>query len=774
MAGRSRSSLVQGVGEAFGGPADANVLDRQGSSLSKHSGGSKHSKQSQDAKTSAEDSKPKKKKKKKSEQDENDVGVGAEENDEPTIIVPTRLARQSGFFGAEKPEDLLAMGMEVAEAEALVMSPEYVAYVEQQETLLEEQIQKKKHEEERQRLIEAGIDPDAKAQQDDQSSESSHAHIRGEAQAAKGLERALKDCPIRTKFKPDLRRQADKMRNEQHNAELAMEMKYFAKQHKLQEGGLERIDEIPKEQKVGFFRGLYQAGSRQGNVLFNTAKDVASKGGFMKHEVVDETQWQPTVKDAEIQQGMAPGAIKAMRRARDMEAIKDMCAIGRKARQGDSDYHHMAANGQFYCGAMDPAMKKAGVVEDSDSDLSDSFASDDEQLQQDDEESALQTIKSLAERREEFLVKSGGGAVKRRQPQSHDAVFDFAEARICMPRVIPDNHAGQLVLVESDLRYGGTEGDILITTTAPRRHCMAANPNELDVLLDLKKVEEESKKQPDDPTNSLSRHNARAPPSVKDWEAWREIQRQKRIQESQAELQRARAGGGAAGGQKDDDPSAQAETGRIDSKAMAGMKDDRAQNFRRAIRQDHGKGLVVEKVTPPWDARPPPEAEELEELFKEMGIENDELLVLAAGRIPSSDEEEAGELAGPTMDQIEFSVKSCDVRERDPVEFQINVVMHREDVLMPDKLAWSFDEGAENVEGIQDESAFWGDFLLPMPGSTIVEKIRARMDNASAKMRSMFLECQTVVRGNAKPDVDETDKPSETDKPGDQPAQEDE
>lgn len=776
MPGR-RGSLVLGAGSAPGGPVDANGLDRQGSTLSKHSGGSKHSKLSKDeivTKTSGEGSKSKKKKK-KSKEDEEAAGGGAdpqgeEEEDEPEIHVPQRMARHSGFFGSERPEDLLAMGemgMDVAEAETFVQSEEYVAYVKMQERRLEEQIQKKNDEEERRRLLEAGkLIPDFG--QDDDSSDSSHAHMR-ETKTPKGMERALKECPIRTKFKPDIRREADKMRNNQVNAQLAKEMEQFAKEHNLPKDG----DEKPK--KVGFLGGLYKAGYRQGKVLFRTAKDVAYKGkDFMKHEVVDETyadllkQWPPTVKDSEVKRGLGPGAMKAMRRARDMEAIKDMCAIRRRARQGDSDYHHMTANGQFYCGAMDPAMKKAGVIVDNDSDLSDILgASDEEQPKQEDEDPALQSIKSLAERREEFLVKSNGGAVKRRPPQSHDAVFDFAEARICMPRHIPDNHAGQLVMVVPELRAGGTEGEILITTTMPRRHCMAAVPNELDVLLDMEKVEQESKKQPDDPTASISRHNARAPPSVKDWEAWREIQRQKRIEESQAELERARAGGRAVGSPKDGDqsPGAQAETGRIDSKGMlGGVQTDRSQNFRRAIRQDNYKGLVSEKITPPWDARPPPETEELEEIFNDIGMEGDELLVLAAGRIPSSDEEDAGELAGPVMDQIEFSVKSSDIRERDPVNFQIHVLMHREDVLMPAKMAWSFDEEveeAENVEGIQDESAFWGDFLLPMPGSTILEKIRARMDKTSAKMRSMFLECQTIVRGNAQPDAVEADKPAD-------------
>eukprot|EP00930_Biecheleria_cincta_P030212 TRINITY_DN20937_c0_g3_i1.p1 TRINITY_DN20937_c0_g3~~TRINITY_DN20937_c0_g3_i1.p1 ORF type:complete len:792 (+),score=219.88 TRINITY_DN20937_c0_g3_i1:179-2554(+) len=771
----SQVQRVNGVGEAPSEPAAETGLERQESELSKHSGGSKHSKPSKDAEeqeamsndaNDQEGSKSKKKKKSSKKQqaadeagDDPDPGGEAE----PEIYVPQRMARHSGFFGNETPEDLLNMGMQVEEAEKLVQSKEYRAYVSMQEKKLEEQIRKRREEAEGQQRTEAGeneIPGQEHRGEDDVSPRSSQG--QKDVTVPRGLQRALKQCPIRTKFKPDMRREVEEIRNKQQNAQLAEDMEQFAREHRL------RLDGEEETKRDGFFSRFYKASYRQGKILFRTAQDVTYKGkDFMKHENVDETyadllkQWPPTVKPSEVKRGLGPGAMKAMLRNQDMDHIKDMFGIRRKARQGASDFHQMTNNGQYYCGAMDPNMKKAGVIIDSDSDLSDLLEDLDEEIDEEenvDPTSALR-IKSLAEHREEFLVKSKGAAVKRRPPQPHDAVFDFAEARINMPRRIPDNHAGQLVMVVPDLRAGGTEGEILISTSLPRRHCMAAVPNQLDVLLDLKKVQEESKQQPDDPTSSVSRHNPRAPPNVKEWEAWREIQRQKRIKESQAELERARGGGAAIGIPKMDGDGEHADQ-RQDSKVRLDSKtpkDERAQNFRRAIRQDNLKGLVSEKISAPWDATPPPEVEELEEIFRAVGLEDDELCVLAAGRTPSSDEEEE-ELTGPVMDHIEFNVKSADVREREPVKFEFKVLMNREDVLFPEKMAWSFDEEAENVEGIQDESAFWGDFLLAMPGSTMMEKLRARIDRAQAKMRNMFLDCQTMVRGNKQPDVVEADK----------------
>merc|ERR1719253_141027 len=67
-----------------------------------------------------------------------------------------------------------------------------------------------------------------------------------------------------------------------------------------------------------------------------------------------------------------------------------------------------------------------------------------------------------------------GQAAIRRKPEQHEAVYDFADNRISMPRYLAGGmegaQAGQLVTVKPDLHHHGLAGEVTMYTSVPKRY----------------------------------------------------------------------------------------------------------------------------------------------------------------------------------------------------------------------------------------------------------------------------------------------------------------
>eukprot|EP00438_Fugacium_kawagutii_P026586 Skav236413 [mRNA] locus=scaffold4178:75544:94472:+ [translate_table: standard] len=213
-----------------------------------------------------------------------------------------------------------------------------------------------------------------------------------------------------------------------------------------------------------------------------------------------------------------------------------------------------------------------------------------------------------------LLQRVKGTTVMRRAPETHEAIFDFGESRVSVPRELQDV-AGQLQRIEVDMKLGwrrldvqlgnddGT-GNIVITTQTPRRFCNAALPKSLEGVVDVGQLQKNVKQQLEHETHSVPRHITRPPPSVKEWEAWREIQRQKRLEMEDAMRKMQKTNEDAT-----EVPWERHGTARAFGKAV-----------RTAERKDKDSIPVAEKMQAPWDAAPPPKLEEIHRALEDLGV----------------------------------------------------------------------------------------------------------------------------------------------------------
>jgi len=319
--------------------------------------------------------------------------------------------------------------------------------------------------------------------------------------------------------------------------------------------------------------------------------------------------------DEEIKRNLRAGAVSELHRERTMRNIKEVCGVKNSGVQ--SDFHSMREKGMFFCGYQDVSMKKQGLpsVFAVEGEIQDVVSSDDETELMD---TSRRAIQSPEEDRKIMLHRVKGTTVMRRTPEKHEAVFDFGESRISVPRELEDV-AGQLQRIEVDLNDDGT-GNIVLTTQPPRRTWMKTLPKALEEVVDVGQLQKNAKKEAKDQTHAVSRHVTRPPPSVKGWEAWREIQRQKRLNMEDAMRK-----------MKSEGTEEVAEGGTSPLASPKGDRDEKGKAVRTAERKDKDSIPVAEKMQPPWDAAQPPGVDEINQALGELGVDSEFLGVFMDG-----------------------------------------------------------------------------------------------------------------------------------------------
>jgi len=128
---------------------------------------------------------------------------------------------------------------------------------------------------------------------------------------------------------------------------------------------------------------------------------------------------------------------------------------------------------------------------------------------------------------------SAGTNSVRRRPPEYEAVYDFQDKRITMPRFIDKQTAGQMIAINAEIDEMRGHGEIILKTKAPLR---VANreANSLEKLQEKGEVCHENEKQEEfeaSVKNKLSKYAhlawPRGPPTTKRWIIWRELHNKK-------------------------------------------------------------------------------------------------------------------------------------------------------------------------------------------------------------------------------------------------------
>ncbi|CAE8614714.1 unnamed protein product [Polarella glacialis] len=454
------------------------------------------------------------------------------------------------------------------------------------------------------------------------------------------LEKALQNSPIRTRYVP--RRDRSKSQDTAEHG-LNAQLDDFS-QRLLAEYGSFSGSEIIENTPPGLMRRAMTKMSMEANVIKEAAhelKETTKRGEATGSKSIDTNysaimKMVGVVEEVTAEHGLTGTSLKKMATAASLAQVKS--ETGLATRERTNEFRVMLEAGKFFCGAQDPALKRVGLkkterkAEEEGSSGSSDFEERDETLIRE-KVRQKKAVFTLEDDMEIYLQATKAGTVARRTPEAHEAVFDFNESRISMPKYLSDSRAGQLVTIAPKLHpvAGGMMGQILVKTMAPIRLCNEKSPTELANIMDLKTITAASGTGVlHDRTAPITRkQTGRQAPNVKDWEAWREIQRQKCIDEKNKvnqHLRGVREGAGKGDGEGED--GAAAMDRRAESKFAIGENGERT--ARKAIRQKVEKGFISELILPPWDARPPPDSEEVQRLLAKLGLD-EATTMLAAG-----------------------------------------------------------------------------------------------------------------------------------------------
>jgi len=146
-------------------------------------------------------------------------------------------------------------------------------------------------------------------------------------------------------------------------------------------------------------------------------------------------------------------------------------------------------------------------------------------------------------------------------------------------------------------------------------------------------------------------------------------------------------------------------------------------NMRKGVRQENDVGIISEQMPPPWDAILPPDDDQLEHIFEDLGMGGDEIL-MAQGCADSEPEEESGdEEEVVALERRDWMVSG---NGKQPLQFNFRAMMETEAVLMPEPpLLWSFEE--EDLDGEEADLELWEDFFTPLPDASYIQRIQKKV-----------------------------------------------
>jgi len=304
----------------------------------------------------------------------------------------------------------------------------------------------------------------------------------------------------------------------------------------------------------------------------------------------------------------------------------------------------------------------------------------------------------------------GGGkiGVTRRIPEEHEVCFDFSDNRISMPRQLKGARAGQLCRVSGDLDKEYRFGEVKMTLGLPKRR-YNNTATELDLESTHVRVEGIDDFNSEAPLLKDHSHlsRSRLPRSDKEWQAWREMQRKKRAEEMKKKevemlkAQRAMLAEARGGGADDEEALAAIAASEAAAEAAAEEEADELDMEDAALGSPGGslspgsphpmmspggvmspgkspksgrgpsaritgrKGMYGEeeqeevKREPQyrWDARPPPEPDEITRIYERLNLmDSDHQVTSKTTANMQWAGPEAGKLGNTLMDVIKGAV----------------------------------------------------------------------------------------------------------------------
>jgi len=530
--------------------------------------------------------------------------------------------------------------------------------------------------------------------------------FRGAAERSPGSrkaadqDKALQECPIRTRFNPKERKDGVIVNVKQHSSRTSRpstssdDSRALASYHSSGTAptyssgfSCQRLSKVSEKvgllthraakiasvggQEFGTLRSaIFEALATTGKVLDNEGanKMVCELWDRMNTtpEVVDPSRYGATSEDQRFE-----------RIKRALVALRS--ELVPRASANESSYNDLVGHGKFYCGADETVAKAALAAargEHSARDRTKVVYTVEDKLRvliasaggAESFGTALLSKSVIANRDlEELWHQMPGDSAIRRLPEEHEAVFDFGDSRISMPRYFADSRregerhleAGQLLEVKE------RNGRVTLTTHAPRRAVVDA-PSRLDAICDVHALDAMLNFPHANHNWSKGKaynhlHEMKRPPDNKMWMEWRDSQAKQRVDEMRdreqnklrtrlANQQKLTTEAGATFltiGEVEDEE----EAGSLASSAAGGSKSPR--------------GYEVIKAKIPWDARPSPNRKEMERLARKF-LPNDllEAHLLRAGKADGRRTRRAGnrELAfriaavGTSEFQLDFAV----------------------------------------------------------------------------------------------------------------------
>lgn len=335
-------------------------------------------------------------------------------------------------------------------------------------------------------------------------------------------------------------------------------------------------------------------------------------------------------------------ASRQRRRRQSLESIKEITGV---AGRRDSDFKRMTSRGKFHCGAeanyigprRDSAAQEEGVVRITKEQMM--RALHEQKLGDAIVGAGMLKSNIDAPCLEGLWRNNQGGMSIRRKPMEHEAVFDFGDNRITMPKYLANEKAGQLVSCRPVLQAEGTRGYVVMKTKVPHR--AGQEEAKFEAICDLDELDRHAKKLEEErPHTAMTAHahltKARPPPIAADMSAWRERQNEKRkaLQEAetwQAIARKRQAARQAEGNLEDRDSEEEVEeampfrtTTSMDMVSQGSLEAFMQEASQPGERVRRGgmdlSAAVLEDL--PWDARPPLPEPEVEKFFERIAFDD--------------------------------------------------------------------------------------------------------------------------------------------------------
>ena len=227
------------------------------------------------------------------------------------------------------------------------------------------------------------------------------------------MKKALKESPIRTKYKPEVEKELQHIEDADEQ-DIARNLLKIARRFDRAQS---EVDDPSASKNLTASESLSRLPTGTFSQLLPGAQDHETVSANLLRTLNTVNQ-----EDADIKRNLRPGAVSELNRYWSMKHIKEICGVQSSDRQ--SDFHSMRDKGMFFCGYQDISMKKQGLpsVFAAEGEIADVVSSDDESALVD---TSRRAIDSPEEDRKVMLHRVKGTTVMRRAPEQHEATLSL-------------------------------------------------------------------------------------------------------------------------------------------------------------------------------------------------------------------------------------------------------------------------------------------------------------------------------------------------------------